>query len=105
MPPVDGPRVIDVGIPGFGSKPALWRRSWRDKIFPALANFKPDLIFVCAGEFHRVGVGVRQGVRVGAWLVRGCPHPPYLKGFDAHKKDDLNFRHSPHHYLSSRYRL
>jgi acetoin utilization deacetylase AcuC-like enzyme len=46
---VEGPRIIDVGIPGFGSKPALWRRSWRDKILPVLANFQPDIIFVCAG--------------------------------------------------------
>ncbi|KAI3431427.1 hypothetical protein D9Q98_004480 [Chlorella vulgaris] len=62
VPTLEGPRVIDVGIPGFGAKPALWRRSWRDKIIPALVNFKPDMIFVCAG-------------------------------FDAHKKDEINFRY------------
>jgi hypothetical protein len=60
--PSDGPRVIDVGIPGPGFHPALWRRAWRDKALPALANFKPDLILVSAG-------------------------------FDAHRKDDINFRY------------
>lgn len=49
VPPVEGPRVIDIGIPGFGPKVALWRRSWRDKIIPALVKFKPDMIFICAG--------------------------------------------------------
>jgi acetoin utilization deacetylase AcuC-like enzyme/ankyrin repeat protein len=60
--PPDGPRVIDVGIPGPGFHPALWRRAWRDKALPSLANFKPDLILVSAG-------------------------------FDAHRKDDINFRY------------
>ena len=60
MPRSEGPRIIDVGIPGPGSRVALWRRSWRDKILPALVKFDPDLIFVSAG-------------------------------FDAHKKDDINF--------------
>ncbi|KAL4440406.1 hypothetical protein ABPG75_003407 [Micractinium tetrahymenae] len=62
VPPVEGPRVIDIGIPGFGPKVALWRRSWRDKIIPALVKFKPDIIFICAG-------------------------------FDAHRKDEINFRY------------
>ncbi|PSC72014.1 histone deacetylase [Micractinium conductrix] len=62
VPPLEGPRVIDIGIPGFGPKPALWRRSWRDKILPALAKFQPDIIFICAG-------------------------------FDAHRKDEINFRY------------
>lgn len=39
----------------------MWRRAWRDKILPAVAEFKPDLIMVSAG-------------------------------FDAHKKDELNYR-------------
>ena len=39
----------------------MWRRAWRDKIIPAVANFKPDLIITSAG-------------------------------FDAHKKDELNYR-------------
>ena len=30
-PRVDGPRVINVGVPGPGVKAALWRRAWRDK--------------------------------------------------------------------------
>jgi len=60
--PADGPRVIDVGIPGPGFHPALWRRAWRDKALPALANFAPDLVLVSAG-------------------------------FDAHRKDDINFRY------------
>jgi len=60
MPPTEGPRIIDVGIPGPGSRVALWKRSWRDKILPALVKFDPDIIFVSAG-------------------------------FDAHKKDDINF--------------
>lgn len=41
---------------------ARWRRAWRDKILPALVNFKPDIIFVSAG-------------------------------FDAHRKDEINFRY------------
>jgi acetoin utilization deacetylase AcuC-like enzyme/ankyrin repeat protein len=60
MPRTEGPRIIDVGIPGPGSRVALWKRSWRDKILPALVKFDPDIIFVSAG-------------------------------FDAHKKDDINF--------------
>ena len=39
----------------------MWRRAWRDKILPAVAEFKPDIIIVSAG-------------------------------FDAHKKDELNYR-------------
>lgn len=50
-----------VGIPGPGAHPLLWRRAWRDKVLPALVNFKPDLILVSAG-------------------------------FDAHRKDEINFR-------------
>jgi len=50
-----------VGIPGPGAHPLLWRRAWRDKVLPALVNFKPDLILVSAG-------------------------------FDAHIKDEINFR-------------
>ena len=60
MPRTEGPRIIDVGIPGPGSRVALWRRSWRDKILPALVRFDPDLIVISAG-------------------------------FDAHKKDEINF--------------
>jgi len=41
----------------------MWKRAWRDKILPAVARFKPDIIFISAG-------------------------------FDAHKKDDINFRQS-----------
>ena len=59
-PRTEGPRIIDVGIPGPGSQVAMWRRSWRDKILPALVKFEPDMIFVSAG-------------------------------FDAHKKDEINF--------------
>lgn len=58
--PREGPRVINVGVPGPGVKANLWRRSWRDKILPAVVNFAPDLILVSAG-------------------------------FDAHRKDDINF--------------
>ncbi|KAL6778893.1 HDA10 [Auxenochlorella protothecoides x Auxenochlorella symbiontica] len=60
--PPSAPRVIDVGIGGPGTKVALWRRSWRDKIIPALVNFRPDFIFISAG-------------------------------FDAHRKDEINFRY------------
>lgn len=60
-PVLAGPRIIDVGIPGPGFHPLLWRRAWRDKILPALVNFKPDLIMISAG-------------------------------FDAHRKDEINFR-------------
>ena len=38
--PAQYPRVIDVGIPGPAANVPLWRRSWRDKILPALARFK-----------------------------------------------------------------
>mmetsp|Transcript_4408 Transcript_4408/g.12711 ORF Transcript_4408/g.12711 Transcript_4408/m.12711 type:complete len:900 (-) Transcript_4408:172-2871(-) len=57
-----GPRIINVGVPGPGGNVPLWRRSWRDKILPAVVRFKPDIIFISAG-------------------------------FDAHKKDDINFRY------------
>lgn len=61
-PPIDGPRIIDVGIGGPGFHPLKWRRAWRDKILPALVKFHPDIIMVSAG-------------------------------FDAHKKDEINFRY------------
>ncbi|KAI8112161.1 hypothetical protein M9434_003485 [Picochlorum sp. BPE23] len=60
MPRTEGPRIIDVGIPGPGHHVPKWKRSWRDKIFPALVKFEPDLILLSAG-------------------------------FDAHRKDDINF--------------
>eukprot|EP01023_Acetabularia_acetabulum_P012426 TRINITY_DN15823_c0_g3_i1.p1 TRINITY_DN15823_c0_g3~~TRINITY_DN15823_c0_g3_i1.p1 ORF type:complete len:771 (-),score=136.14 TRINITY_DN15823_c0_g3_i1:445-2460(-) len=50
----DGPRVINVGIPGPGIKAKMWQRAWRDKIFPAVLNFSPDIIFISAGfDAHR----------------------------------------------------
>lgn len=56
-PPLNGPRLIEVGIKGPGAHPTLWRRAWRDKILPALANFKPDIIMVSAGfDAHRKDV-------------------------------------------------
>eukprot|EP00879_Flechtneria_rotunda_P013392 GHRR01013982.1.p1 GENE.GHRR01013982.1~~GHRR01013982.1.p1 ORF type:complete len:768 (+),score=320.97 GHRR01013982.1:988-3291(+) len=61
-PILAGPRVVEVGIPGPGFHPVLWRRAWRDKVLPALINFKPDIIFISAG-------------------------------FDAHRKDEINFRY------------
>lgn len=60
MPRTEGPRIIDVGIPGPGHHVPMWKRSWRDKIFPALVKFDPDMIILSAG-------------------------------FDAHRKDDINF--------------
>lgn len=60
MPRTEGPRIIDVGIPGPGHHVPMWKRSWRDKIFPALVKFDPDFIILSAG-------------------------------FDAHRKDDINF--------------
>ncbi|GFH22218.1 ANK_REP_REGION domain-containing protein [Haematococcus lacustris] len=51
-----GPRIINVGVPGPGARRQLWRRAWRDKILPALVNFKPDMIFVSAGfDAHKKG--------------------------------------------------
>ena len=44
-----GARIINVGIPGPGVKRNLWRRSWRDKVLPALRRFGPDMIVVSAG--------------------------------------------------------
>ncbi|KAL0037126.1 hypothetical protein WJX79_001631 [Trebouxia sp. C0005] len=61
-PQGEGPRIINVGIPGPGAHVPMWKRAWRDKILPAVARFKPDIIFISAG-------------------------------FDAHKKDDINFRY------------
>lgn len=60
MPRTEGPRIIDVGIPGPGHHVPMWKRSWRDKIIPALVKFDPDFIILSAG-------------------------------FDAHRKDDINF--------------
>lgn len=62
VPQGEGPRIINVGIPGPGAHVPMWKRAWRDKILPAVARFKPDIIFISAG-------------------------------FDAHKKDDINFRY------------
>ena len=45
----EGPRVINVGIPGPGRQRKLWRRAWRDVIFPELHRFEPDLIIISAG--------------------------------------------------------
>ena len=48
------PRIIDVGIEGPGAQRALWRRSWRDKILPAIHAHNPDIIFISAGfDAHR----------------------------------------------------
>jgi acetoin utilization deacetylase AcuC-like enzyme len=66
-PRLDGPRIINVGVPGPGVKATLWRRSWRDKILPAVVNFAPHLILISAGfDAHRKDeinfqfVGVRE---------------------------------------------
>lgn len=48
-PYLSGPRIINVGIKGPKSERALWKRAWRDKILPAVANHKPDLILISAG--------------------------------------------------------
>lgn len=45
-----------------GAEVSMWRRAWRDKILPAVADFRPDFIIISAG-------------------------------FDAHKKDELNYRY------------
>ncbi|GMH41862.1 hypothetical protein BSKO_09772 [Bryopsis sp. KO-2023] len=51
---VEGPRVINVGIAGPGIQVQLWKRAWRDKILPAVVNFRPDMIFLSAGfDAHR----------------------------------------------------
>ena len=50
--------------PRPAAKPALWRRSWRDKILPALARFQPDLIFVCAGALPPAWAGRGAGLRL-----------------------------------------
>lgn len=81
-PRADGPRIINVGVPGPGFKVSLWRRAWRDKILPAVVNFAPDLILISAGfDAHRKDeinfqfVGVRE--HDFAWLtdqiVQVCP--------------------------------
>lgn len=44
------------GLPA-GSEVAMWRRAWRDKILPAVATFKPDLIILSAGfDAHKKDV-------------------------------------------------
>ena len=67
LPRTDGPRIINVGVPGPGTRVALWHRAWRDKILPAVVNFNPDLIIVSAGfDAHRKDeinfqyIGVRE---------------------------------------------
>lgn len=75
VPPVEGPRVIDVGIPGFGPKVALWRRSWRDKIFPALVKFQPDMIFICAGGHATCLDGCCLGLLLGLVACACCLLP------------------------------
>ncbi|XRB04376.1 histone deacetylase [Pycnococcus provasolii] len=73
--PPNGPHAVNVGIPGPGRKPKLWRRYWRDAILPALYAFKPDVLFVSAGfDAHRRDelncgyVGVTEPDY--AWLTR-----------------------------------
>lgn len=29
---ISGPRIINVGVPGPGSRRLMWRRAWRDKV-------------------------------------------------------------------------
>ena len=48
-PYLGGPRIVNVGIKGPKSERSLWKRAWRDKILPAVASHKPDLIFISAG--------------------------------------------------------
>ena len=48
-PFLNGPRIVNVGIKGPKSERQLWKRAWRDKILPAVANHKPDLILISAG--------------------------------------------------------
>lgn len=53
----------------------MWRRAWRDKILPAVADFRPDLILISAGfDAHRKDelncgfIGVTE--RDYYWLTR-----------------------------------
>jgi acetoin utilization deacetylase AcuC-like enzyme len=48
-PYLSGPRIVNVGIKGPKSERSLWKRAWRDKILPAVASHKPDMIFISAG--------------------------------------------------------
>lgn len=113
--------IADCGSPTPTLRCRLWRRSWRDKILPALANFKPDIIFVCAGA-HSLYGAMRWGAAgclswrkllciatsftffhhrcVDVLMTVGtpaCSMPPAIPcasaGFDAHKKDEINFRY------------
>lgn len=68
VPTSEGPRIIDVGVPGPGAKVAFWRRAWRDKIIPALVKFDPDFIFICAGAWLQWWRWQRHG---GRWQRHG----------------------------------
>jgi len=50
--PVQGPRVLDVGMAGAGARRGrgeAWRRVWAGRVLPALHAFAPDLLLVSAG--------------------------------------------------------
>lgn len=40
----NGPRVINVGVPGPGPQVALWRRAWRDKVQTRLRHNSARLL-------------------------------------------------------------
>eukprot|EP00955_Chlamydomonas_euryale_P051363 354857-Chlamydomonas_euryale.AAC.47 len=68
-----GPRIIDVGVPGPGSRRLMWRRAWRDKILPAVFNFQPDLILISAGfDAHKARDALLTMVTESARLT-WCP--------------------------------
>lgn len=131
----EGPRIINVGVPGPGLEVALWRRAWRDKVppcpKPAVAHMCISCIEMCKAVFQPLAVVVRPipklrdiewrlhrtsgrddealyphhlGLALLSCLCRGAQILPALvkfkpdlilisAGFDAHKKDDINFRY------------
>lgn len=60
--------VIDVGMHGVGpmnSRGAAWRRVWTGRVLPALAQFKPDLLFISAGFDAHAKDGIQGSVNLG----------------------------------------
>ena len=113
-PPLDGPRIIDVGIGGPGFHPLKWRRAWRDKargggVSGAWGGRAAQ------GGLAAPGAAPPRAPRRAAHKPPRPDPPPtpppdpprqvlpaLLKfdpdiifvsaGFDAHRKDEINFR-------------
>lgn len=96
----EGPRIINVGVPGPGVKRQLWRRAWRDKVGCQKARGRTeDSAMMCQrAKKRRCQSGLLYPARQGPSVPPACtqilpavanfgPDMIFLSaGFDAHKK-------------------